>query len=455
MIKDFEIKGEWKLPEQNEYVSGTLYFSQLEGGKLELFNQIEQKIIGLETKIIIGKTSEGYVTLLHNRYRQSSENHITETRHAIYQPSKILIGKTYFNLEDIAFKKVHFSLFNLLDWVNISGIKDKLRGDLKNVEITYTRPEEIEFEFNEDCSGNISFDLQFSEYDYPNSYSFKQGCFIGFKYNYFKSYEEIIKDISIFQGFITFAICEQTYPLFIRFEDDSIPKHYSYGNQVSCYYKTPYFDSTKKIRFQPQQLFTFKDIQFNLSGILKEWYRNFNEIEPVSLLLLSLFTEKYKWSSEKFLKVVRALETYDLHTRHTSHLQLNPLLEKIKRIKDFITNSEGLKKEDKKWLKSQLAKLEKQFAYPSLQERLKYLLQISSSNYLKKKITDVEIFTNSSVNSRNYYTHLDPKLKDKALKGEDLYKNYQPLFCLLICCICAKIGINNNLIDSKFENQII
>ena len=51
-------------------------------------------------------------------------------------------------------------------------------------------------------------------------------------------------------------------------------------------------------------------------------------------------------------------------------------------------------------------------------------------------------FVESIVDTRNYYTHYDPKKEKKALKGEDLIKAINVLSCLLNYYICKELDVD-------------
>jgi hypothetical protein len=68
MTSRFEYKGEWKLPADENWVNGTLIFDPDFGTKLELFGTFNPFIFDRESKeIIIGRTTEGKITLIDTR----------------------------------------------------------------------------------------------------------------------------------------------------------------------------------------------------------------------------------------------------------------------------------------------------------------------------------------------------------------------------------------------------
>jgi hypothetical protein len=56
-------------------------------------------------------------------------------------------------------------------------------------------------------------------------------------------------------------------------------------------------------------------------------------------------------------------------------------------------------------------------------------------------ITDKDAFAKNVVNTRNYHTHYDPHLKDKAVQGSKLYALTEQLSYLLQACLLVELGI--------------
>lgn len=152
---------------------------------------------------------------------------------------------------------------------------------------------------------------------------------------------------------------------------------------------------------------------------LKNWYEKYKEIEPVLNLMLYSFRDKNKFDSEKFMDVVRSLETF--HRRmHKNHKI--PKSEYLKKV-NHILNNVDLNDKEKLWLKERLDYGNE----PTLNERVRELFAIYTNSYLQEEISDIASFCRSVVQSRNYYTHYDISLEKKALRGEGLFLMYKKL----------------------------
>ena len=137
MISKFKIKGEWKIPDKDEWINGTLIFDPEFGNKLELFGTFNPFIFDRKSqKIILGKTTDGDFTLIDNWYRGKKQvnNGITI---GTYKPIIILRGHHFNELSSIKFSHVKFSTFNLFQWLNLSGLETNISKPLTSYEIKY------------------------------------------------------------------------------------------------------------------------------------------------------------------------------------------------------------------------------------------------------------------------------------------------------------------------------
>jgi|SRR5215216_742049 len=79
------------------------------------------------------------------------------------------------------------------------------------------------------------------------------------------------------------------------------------------------------------------------------------------------------------------------------------------------------------------------------QSDLKDLIKVFCKS---SQITD---FKNKAVDTRNYMTHYDLSLKDKASKGADLWKLVKELEILVEVCLLSEIGFTNTQIKNLFQ----
>jgi hypothetical protein len=137
------------------------------------------------------------------------------------------------------------------------------------------------------------------------------------------------------------------------------------------------------------------------------------------------------YSKQKFLYVVQAIETY--HRRRFANNVLPKDVHKA-RIREIL---EHTVEEHREWLKEQLNYSNE----PRLRQRVKEILDMLE-DAVSALITDKDAFAKNVVNTRNYYTHYDPHLKDKVAQGIKLYVLTEQLSYLLQACLLVELGIS-------------
>lgn len=249
-------------------------------------------------------------------------------------------------------------------------------------------------------------------------------------------FKDILMDVYTFNGFVTFVTFEQSYPLSISFSDieyieEGKPK------TIKCSYDNPTYGAQYKPRRKGEHLIDYSDIKDEFPSLIKNWYKRNQEIKPVFSLMLYSFKDKLKFSEDKFMDIVRAVETFHRRTTNSTKMPKEEFESMVQRIYSKVDQK------DKQWLVKQNA-----FTYQnelSLKNRLLDLFARYPSSYLKDKIPNIKRFCVQVVNSRNYYTHYNADKESNALKGKELFELNQNLKALLITCICKDIGLDDRL----------
>jgi hypothetical protein len=446
MTTQIEIRGKWKVPNSTEWIIGTLKFDPDDEMRLEVFGTFNKHIFDRSlTKIIIGDTTSGEITLVENHYvNYRTQNDILTS---IYQPTFIIEGKHFESEENISFRKVIFRAFNLFEWIDTNGLKTNLNQYGKKFSIEYEQPTEIKFILNDNCTGFFSFDSPINFTDTDNKIEIKEHCYVTLNYCNKNPYKDILRDIHFFIGFITLCTHGQSYPIRITFQDEDYLENIegSYHLKfIYCHYLSTTYSKKHRSRRKHEHLVPFKEISESLPIFLKNWYEKYKEIEPVLNLMLYSFRDKNKFNSEKFMDVVRSLETFHrrLHKNHKI-----PKSEYLKKV-NHILNNVDLNDKEKLWLKERLDYGNE----PTLNERVRELFDIYTNSYLQVEISDIASFCRSVVQSRNYYTHYDISLEKKALRGEGLFLMYKKLLALLMSCVLETIGIDKKIFEKNLKN---
>ncbi|QQQ28130.1 ApeA N-terminal domain 1-containing protein [Chryseobacterium indoltheticum] len=446
MQNNFELNGLWFLPSSAEsQLSGKISFSQENGIILELlgnFNNPEKLLKDSTNEIILGILENGKkVTLLNNAITSRTVNFpgIPTTK---YMSLYMLIGGHFSDKKDLIFDEISTEYHNLSEWLDISGI-DEQNSDLKQFNLHYSLPEEINFDIN-DSKMKFRFSANTKSDDIKSFILNQKTEFIVQKEKPIEIFD-LLKESLIFQGFLTFGTFESCYPKIIKLKNSNIYesyKEYKIPKQIDLYYKSK-INRSKKQKHSLEFLFTYDDIKNNFKSVIDKWYKYDLEIEPIIYLFLnSFYSYNTMFSENKFLEIIHALETF--HRR----IFKNHVLDKAeyRNKKQIIIDS--VPEEHKAWLKDKLSFGNE----PSLKERLIELLsEVCKYRIVGKIIKDNEEFIKQVRDSRNYYTHYDFSMEKKALNGSDLYYLTIKLRIILIIHLLILLGIEDEKIEQILQ----
>ncbi len=259
-----EHKGKWRLPQSDEWFDGTLSFDPDIGARLEIFGTFNTFFLDRSSKeIILGKTTAGDITLIDNWYRNTKTIHNGITI-GTYEPIFIIIGHHFEKTEDISFRKVIFRAFNLFQWLDKAGLNFSSDYSVGSYNVSFNRPDSINFDLNELSRGEISFESPTNSSDFYNKIELSEQAYIVLSYTEKTHYKTILKDIRVLIGFITFCTFEQSYALDITFKDENFTEEiqkFKSEKNIKCFFQNNSYDSKYKLRRKHEHLVKYKDIQ--------------------------------------------------------------------------------------------------------------------------------------------------------------------------------------------------
>ena len=422
----FEYEGIWWLPDEPEkQVSGTLRFTPNEGAILDLigsFKDIKEINKMLELEIILGISSNGKNITLHKCFETKSNVSVPGLLTSSFYANEVFVGAHFQKSEDIKFRELSICYSYLDEWVNISGFNIQY-PDKSEVVIKYKQPEPIQASIGEDCKMFIDFQVTIVQ----KEASIKQRTYIRIEPSVEKSLEEywnIMRDI---QNFLSLGVTEPVYPLTITGITEAN------NSPVEIYYHSPEISKVPKTLCM---LFTFKDISDRFEILLKNWFENADTLGPVYDLYFGTLYNPRMYLQHQFLSLVQAIEAYHrrkFEGKYLSNDDYEPTYEKFKK---FI-NELAIEPSFKEALKSKL----KYGNEHSLRKRLKDLFE-KYKEVVDDFIEDKDIFVNRVVDTRNYLTHYDKNLMEKAVDGEQLYYVTQQLKIVIVICLLSELGFN-------------
>ena len=439
MNENFNDTGYWFLPEnKEEQISGEISYSPEDGVVIKFLGHFGDEKTLIENSyfpLILGVLQNGKKVTLIGSNKKNSTISFPGIPTMTLVSSYALVGQHFETLDDICFQQVQARFNNLYQFLNTNGIEEQRSAAFVNLK--YTPPPNIDFSIE-----NKLLSIQFlgsASYagDNHKSFTILQDAHLQVKYDADTSINEILEDLSVFQGFLTFATFESSYPTKITFPIRN-------GNSFESYKVELFFRRIVERRAKGnkhfQYLFNYPQIQDCFQEVISNWWEHYDKLEPIiDLYLRSFYYYSANFSENQFLEIMHALESY--HRRnYNNSLYAKPVFKEIK--------SEILAAVPEKHRPLLTEKLN--FANePALQRRLEELFScVDSYDFIKRIVPDTKIFIREIKQTRNYFTHYSKELESKSLKGVELYYATMKLRVILTILLLKKINIPEDSIKN-------
>jgi len=461
MTEELTIKGEWFLPKSKEHrVHGTLTYHPQDGTDLELYGSLDGEDFFPQFKdeeIILGLTSDSkQVTLYSCNMTKSGGATLVQGEESgkpsvAYSIRFALIGFHADTLADIKFNRISSEIFNLGEWVGITGFKRDPTDfeKLKRHEITveYKLPEAIEFQLNKEAKGRFNFIANHPGFSrYQKTINITQRVEFQVDINEEKNIDELLTYVISFQNFLTLALYKSTYPLSIKLSGDRHKKEYAdgktYNKSITLLFSSSNFKKSETPKFDLDMIFNYHLIKADFPKIISNWFSKYELLEPAFDLVFEQFYNGNRFTVNTFLNLAQSAETF--HARIHNHTRIPKV--QYKKMKEEILKVTAT--EYHSWLNDQ-------FNFGNnlnLHVRLTELTNSYSNKILDKILGDKTEFVLNVKYSRNYYTHYSKDGKKKALKGGELFYLSERLKILLVCSFLIEVGLDKVLLSSSLDN---
>jgi hypothetical protein len=455
------MSSEWFLPSDvdNKVYGILIYKPFTEFIELELFGQISDSSNLPYFDLILGQCLDGMQITLHKCKTFHRSGGGLTTRDNRTSSSKIQIDYIFSGIhintvENLIFSKITTEIYNLENWVDIVGFGDVSRTydneDSIVIDFNYTQPKPITFNIRDGLDGAFNFHISSNNF---TSFTKKQNYTQSTTYSLISSdnvsFQKLLYDVYIFQNFIVTATFMHTNLFNIELYSDKFSTTHRDGtNEISVpksiklYFKQPKKIERKNPKASFEMLFTYNDIELQFPVIIRNWYSKYIIVADSFGLFFYQFYISDKYLNILFLNLAQAAESFHYHLNPKRKL-LQPVefKEKMREIKASVSDDLYL------WIKPQISN------NLHLDIRLSELLDTYCNETLLQYIGDLNLFKKDIKNTRNYYTHFNPSLKEKALKGTELYDLYVKLRLFLISAFLIESGFEKELVSKFFQQN--
>ena len=461
MIDKLEYKGLWFLPLNEERkVPGILTFDPANNCHvLELIGSFYDISERDGEEIILGITHRGDKITLHQCHFSSStgiprdENDRKRMIREDDQPDTLTFQVKYMlkgihisNIENLTFNSIYTTIYNLHEWVGISGIS--VDNEIPNCEdvITFTKPKPIIVVIDEDLELEIKFHSNFPQYGRAiKEQTLKQYTTLALHFKKEQTIDDLLYNVKKFQNFLSASTQSQTRIEVAEIYSDQFRNKHDIRIDIDLYtIITPNlkFDKPKE---DWQMIFTYTDIEDKFKSIIQNWYNYYEKFEaPLNLVFGQFYLSEY-YLEIMFLNVAQAAESFHSKLKIVEDKERTTQDLEFKRKVDIVISS--VPEDLKNWVASKLSN-------PlHFDTRLKYLINEFSNDQIDRMIGEKDKFIKSIVKTRNYLTHYNSKDKKAASNGLELVLLMKRLRLLLISSFLVNSGMDKKLLERLIKEK--
>lgn len=414
-----EYKGYWFLPSNpDKKIAGVLTFYPNEKIELELFGCLTETINVLcdcqqSESVIWGKTSDAKKITLLNAFMQGQRNLDSDFPLLRCTCRYMIIGKHINGLDEMChyWAKVEIPLLSY--WCHPSVISLNTDCSTMNISFHIDKDEADVIQTVEVYNKTSILLVQNVSYIISDcSISIDQSTHLEIIKQEASSINELLKDISLYEQFLSLAILEKVKCSSIVLYDEDCyqlvgeSKHYSpiYIIGVNRWLQP----LTTKRTLDCDFLFDYTTIEHIYPFLLLKWYSFSKQLFPIQTHLINSLETKKVFSSADFLAVFQALDSFESRFRNYNVHKLKDKIEAI--VAEF---------------------------------------------YDIELIRRLDIDAKAAADSRNYYSHFYSSDNNQKviLRGIELYNLTLKLRVLLICCVLSLIGFNNTQINELIKKS--
>ena len=437
-MESFEHNGFWWFPEspENKY-PGILSFDPINGGHLEL-------ILG-KAHEFFARDGSGKIDIIHGLVQGSVVTlqgcHFSSGRHSTpgFDEVKmtvdyIYMGNRFNTVEDIVFEELSVSYTYLLHWMSDYShniFKSVMGESIHDVNVSYNPFAPLEISLNDNL--NIRFHYETIRDSNITGISLQNEARITITSKEKLLFNEYYRLFNLhLPNFLTLATGLTNYPSSIKGTVSDNPR------SVSIYYKTlGYVDKPRSIS-DMEMLFSFKDVEENLSTYLPNWVSKSKILWAVYDEYFKFYHQRYIDLKPQFLSFARALEAYHRNQHKGEYLSRKEYKPLKKELIKTISNLETTQPH-----KDRLKGIVEHGYEFSLRKRLKMICNEILDEYkeiVEKLLGDSNSFVDKVTDTRNYLTHNLKEPPENAIPDEKLYYYILKMQFLLRICFLVEMG---------------
>jgi len=437
LVESHEFRGFWWLPgEEEERLTGTLAITN-GASALDVVGDFGHRLLSetgreksysldpAEQPRIVGISTDGREITLDRFIAAPGTISMPGIPTTTYRHSFALIGKQFDEDEEIGFDEVAIRASDLNAWTVVSGFQNQMRFEeneeegstsFTGVDIRYEAPNDVDIPL---ARGERAF-IRFAATSKGitgrgTDISLTQEAALHLRFRRRCDLKTVLGRVSQVRNFLSLAVGRPVTVLSVSgYRDNFAYEQTGTHRPIELVWELPRNPEPPTKRRQPQEmLFTLPEAAPSISSVLRQWFAKQERLSPVLNLFFGVRHHPGLTLEVRFLSCAQALETYDYRRRRKPG--------------DL-----------------------------SFAQRMASVLGQCRS--VSKRIVgghpDAEsAFIDDFTNSRNYYTHYNPRKEKKAATGAELYLLTIQLQALIEMSLLRQLGFGCRAIGATLERS--
>lgn len=433
MVETHEYRGYWWLPsDEPSKLSGTLTVTRGDA-KLDVLGHFGRELLDRSEKEevysiapasqsrIFGITTAGKRVTLETCTLGNSTISYPGIPTTTYRPRIVLLGVWFTEGEEVSFDEIAIRTSELDTWTCVSGFSGGVRTeeqpDTGHViatayDIHFEPPPSIVIPLDDGDEARIDFAYQVKPGTTEANVSQEASLFL--RYAKLRCLEEVFASVGQVRDFLSLAVGQPVTVLSVTgFRDELLETGSTSRQSVQVLWEIPHNpEPTRRPRHTIEMLFTLPEVEPIISKVMRAWFSRYEVLGPVFNLYFGMLYHRDMYSDVRFLSYAQAIETYDFRRRDVKLARGNRLTLR-KRVHDVINKC------------------------PSVRDKIAGTTSPEQNG-----------FVSSFVNSRNYYTHYNPDLEEKAASGVALLLLTVQLRTIIEMSLLRELGFSCDAIDN-------
>ncbi len=360
---------------------------------------------------------------------------------AIYHAHTVILGREFNNWDEVQFDGIKLDFTNLLAWLNLDSSLTKREDGVDYIGFKF--PDDLIFPLHDAAEIRITATTgSRTDWTHEKTMCFTESRFFRINWPRPMSMASINEWVVQIQRFLSLMIGTPTYPRWMMgLRKDEIVM----GEGENAVYRDievlgeNHGISRAKLNKRTwEMLCSFSNIRDRMGHVIKSWFDYDKKIGPVLDLYFALIFNKHLYGSHQLLFLAQALERYHAVQMGGQREPRESFDKRLSLVSDLIGKEQfDFFKDKLNWANEK-----------TLLHRLNELLEKRGA-LVKDVVADFPDFPQLVKDSRNYYTHFDPKLlaKGRVAEKTQLALLIQSMKILLEVLFLSDLGIGDAAIS--------